>query len=248
MQYTYTRSLSYALLALFISACTAIPPEPADWRATEQQRILPVKPTTGFVAYSPKWRAQATDAYADANAYITSYAAARKSTPWAVVMDIDQTVLNNVGYQIALDQRNASYSPATWRSWVEARQATLVPGAHRFIERVNALGGKVIFVSNRRSYEADATTDNLQRLGIQQPEDYLMLITRAWPEGEESKQERFSQLPDMLKQRGYSDVTIAAYVGDVVGDRPIENTTAFFCIPQGNLYGEPCTKHYLPKP
>jgi|GEM_PF-6554177 len=233
------------LLGLFVTSCAKPAPDAQPWQPQAGQAVKPLKASTKRVVYSQAWAVQTQAAYATATRYVADYANRLPHRDWAVVMDLDQTVLNNIQYQVALDQRGASYAPETWRAWVEARQASLIPGARDFIHYVTTRGGHVVFVSNRRSYEHDATVDNLRDLGIEPHRNYVSMLLREWPDGSDSKESRFAAVPDLLAQHGIADAAVVAYVGDVEGDRPAQNKAAFFCIPQGELYGKNCRKHQI---
>lgn len=228
----------HALIALVtlvtLGACDTPPPHMQAWR--DAGTAEPLKQSTRYVAYSAAWRAKAEAAYRKASAHVDTFVAKHPNTSWAVVADLDQTVMNNIAYQIELDKRGAEFTPETWRAWVEAREATLIPGAAAFISKVNMLGGKVVFVSNRRDYEVAATEMNLAAHGLDKGVDYAAIIPRAWPDEDSDKEARFAAVPDML-----GGAKVIAYVGDVVGDKPATLGCAkFFCIPQGGLYGENC--------
>ncbi|EKL3606467.1 5'-nucleotidase, lipoprotein e(P4) family, partial [Salmonella enterica] len=47
----------------------------------------------------------------------------------AVIVDIDETVLNNIPYEAWLIEKNKNYSDKTWHQWVADRQAEAMPGA-----------------------------------------------------------------------------------------------------------------------
>ena len=85
---------------------------------------------------------------------------------WVVVMDVDETVLDNSAYQRQTERLGTGYSPDSWNAWVSSEAATLVPGAKDFIETVFAQGGKVALITNRnRSLDAH-TWQNLKALGL----------------------------------------------------------------------------------
>ena len=156
-------------------------------------------------------------------------------------MDLDETVLNNIQYQIELDRAGAEYSPESWTEWTQKEAATLVPGAKGFIDTVNESGGHVAFVTNRKDFEQLATENNLAALGIERSRDFRVFLTRATPDAPGEKDARFAVVPQMLQAQGYDNVEVIAYVGDGKGDRPSEMVSAeFFCIDQGAMYGEPC--------
>jgi 5'-nucleotidase (lipoprotein e(P4) family) len=98
--------------------------------------------------------------------------------PTAVVLDLDETVLDNSVYQARLIRNGATYSTATWGEWVMAGQAGAIPGAREFIAAARRLGHAVFYVSNRdctvpAATPADpcpaktATLRNLLALGIE---------------------------------------------------------------------------------
>lgn len=93
----------------------------------------------------------------------------------AIIMDLDETVLDNSKYNGFLLIENQSYSPETWERWVEELDADLVPGAKGFIDFVRSMGLKVFFVSNRSKMHEDFTIKNLQKLGIEVNAENLFL-------------------------------------------------------------------------
>ncbi len=203
----------------------------------------PLSPGTDWVANSSSWADEANQVFEAATAYVLEATEARPAGSWAVVMDLDETVLNNVQYQVMLENDGKSYTPENWYEWTQEEGATLVPGSLWFINAVNSAGGHVAFVTNRRDREQLATENNLAKLGIVRGKDFRVLLTRASPQAPGDKDDRFSVVPNLLAVQGYPDVTVVAYVGDSVGDKPSDSGEAqFFCIDQGAMYGEPCAE------
>lgn len=98
---------------------------------------------------------------------------------WAVVMDVDETVLDNSGYQANLELEGQQYTPASWDAWVMSKQATFVPGAKAFIQTVIRKGGKVALVTNRSRKLDSYTWDNIQQLGLQLSPSNTCLMGRV---------------------------------------------------------------------
>ena len=218
-------------LGLLTAACAHVetPPESA------------LKPGTDWVANSPDWVSEAESVFAEATAYVDEIANTKAEGGWGVILDVDETVINNVAYQVSLDQSGASYAPETWFAWTQEEAATLVPGAAAFIKHVNARGGHVRLVTNRRDTEQLATERNLEALGLRRHYDYRVLLTRALPNATSEKDARFDLVQEMLATQGFPDVEIVAYVGDNKGDKPVEpGDWRFFCIDQGGMYGDYC--------
>lgn len=200
-----------------------------------------LSPGVDWVANSPGWGEEAEAVYDEAAAYVEQVAASRPAESWAVALDIDETVLNNVEFQVRLEETGASFTPEMWHAWTREEAATLVPGAKDFIERVNALGGHVALVTNRADSEQLWTEENLARVGLTRHDDFRILMTRAYPKGVSNKTPRYEIIPAMLGSQGYPDVEVVAYIGDNVGDKPDgSGDWQFFCIDQGAMYGDPC--------
>ena len=69
--------------------------------------------------------------------------------PTAVILDLDETVLDNSVYQARLIRDRAEYNNKTWGEWVMAGTAEAVPGAREFIAAARQLGHTVFYISNR---------------------------------------------------------------------------------------------------
>lgn len=98
---------------------------------------------------------------------------------WVVVMDIDETVLDNSAYQVQLDRTGATYTSASWANWVASEQATLVPGAKAFIQAVLAKGGKLALITNRNREQDRHTWNNLLQVGLAVNSENTCLMGRT---------------------------------------------------------------------
>jgi acid phosphatase len=97
--------------------------------------------------------------------------------PPAVIMDIDETVLEHSFYQAELVRRGISPNSRMWRDCVLKYRMPAVPGALEFIKYAQSRNVTVFFVTNRELELQDATRRNLNELGIKLPEtpDTLMV-------------------------------------------------------------------------
>ena len=218
-------------LSFLITACSTVPV------STDVQLL----PGTAWVHEGVGWAEEAEAVYTEATAFIEAEAADRATGSWAVVLDLDETVMNNVRYQVEREMLGESYSSESWYAWTQRKEATLVPGVEDFLNAVNSAGGHVAFVTNRSDSEQLATEENLATLGLTRHDDFRILMTRARPNGESAKDARYDLVPPLLAAQGYPDVEVIAYLGDNVGDKPAtDGDWEFFCIDQGAMYGEPC--------
>jgi 5'-nucleotidase (lipoprotein e(P4) family) len=89
------------------------------------------------------------------------------SLPYAVIMDLDETVLDNSPSEVYLIKNNIPFSDSLWKRWVGTASAKACPGAIDFIQLAERLGVEVFYISNREMPgELDPTIRNLERLGI----------------------------------------------------------------------------------
>lgn len=99
-----------------------------------------------------------------------------------MVVDLDETMIDNSAYAGWQVQSGQGFSPKTWTKWVDARQSAAIPGAVEFSNYVNANGGTMFFVSNRRDdVEKAGTVDDMKRLGFTGVNDKTLLLKKINP-------------------------------------------------------------------
>ncbi len=86
--------------------------------------------------------------------------------PPAVVMDVDETVLDNSPYQARLVADGGEYADASWDRWVAEGRARAVPGVLEFARAAEARGVTILYISNRGAHLKDATLANLRAVGM----------------------------------------------------------------------------------
>jgi 5'-nucleotidase (lipoprotein e(P4) family) len=130
-----------------------------------------------------------------------------RSLPPAVVLDVDETVLDNSPYQARLLETGEAYNSDTWSAWVEERAARPIPGAVEFTTEAEGLGVTVFYVTNRRAHLEPATRDNLEAVGFPVRSDVDVVLTR---DAERSKSSR--------RQAVASSYRVLMLVGDDLAD------------------------------
>lgn len=98
------------------------------------------------------------------------------SLPSAVVVDIDETVLDNSRYQAELVLRGLPYTPESWTAWCERAEAGAVPGSVDFLNYATTRGVRVFYITNRRLPEKPGTIRNLQRLGFPNVSESTVMV------------------------------------------------------------------------
>lgn len=86
--------------------------------------------------------------------------------PPAIVVDVDETVLDNSPYQVRLIRDAAEFNDATWNAWVDEARATAVAGAPEFAQAAAKRGITMIYLTNREHAKSDVTRRNLAAVGF----------------------------------------------------------------------------------
>ena len=92
---------------------------------------------------------------------------AERNRPRALIVDTDETVLDNSPSNAYAAKNNLPFNVKDWYAWGEMRKAKAVPGAVDFLNYAGSKGVKVFFISNRDEVQKQATIDNLKSVGFQ---------------------------------------------------------------------------------
>ena len=97
----------------------------------------------------------------------------------AVILDIDETVLDNSPYQARVVKSGGEFNEADWAAWCKEAQARALPGAVEFSQFAATHGIAVIYISNRAKDLDEATLANLRQAGfpVSGPQAFLGLGT-----------------------------------------------------------------------
>ncbi len=69
--------------------------------------------------------------------------------PPAVILDLDETVLDNSPFQARMVTGHKTYTEEAWQAWVAEGKAGLVPGAGEFLAAAHGHGVAIFYLSNR---------------------------------------------------------------------------------------------------
>jgi len=97
----------------------------------------------------------------------------------AVILDIDETVLDNSPYQARVIKSGGEFNEAGWAGWCREARARALPGAVEFTRFAASHGIAVIYISNRAKDLDEVTLLNLRRVGlpVSGPDAFLGLGT-----------------------------------------------------------------------
>lgn len=85
----------------------------------------------------------------------------------AIVVDIDETVLDNSPAQALGIKNKKPFNLPDWYAWGDKRSAKAIPGAVDFLNYAVSKGVKIFYVSNRDEVQKQATIANLKSVGFQ---------------------------------------------------------------------------------
>jgi len=94
----------------------------------------------------------------------------------AVVVDVDETILDNSAHEAWLIKNHRSYNSQDWTEWCNRAAAGAVPGAVEFLRYANSRGVRVFYITNRKEIEKDGTARNLKQLGFPEVTDETLLV------------------------------------------------------------------------
>jgi 5'-nucleotidase (lipoprotein e(P4) family) len=137
------------------------------------------------------------------------------SQSWGVILDIDETILDNSEYQRRLALSGKKYETSTWDAWVQEAAAPVLPSAKTFIDTViDDLRGQVILVTDRTQKQCPITEQNLKKVIIR----YQQILCDDT--GKRDKNARFRAVIDGDPAAGTPKVNVLIWVGDNIRDFP----------------------------
>ncbi|MFP4555521.1 MAG: 5'-nucleotidase, lipoprotein e(P4) family [Bacteroidales bacterium] len=117
--------------------------------------------------------------------------------PQAVVVDLDETMINNSPFQGKMIETGKGFSPEFWNEWSAQEKATALPGAREFTHFCDSVGIQIIYLSNRMVTELEWTMNNLKDLDFAyvEPDNFLLKDTIS---GKEARREVVSEDYDII--------------------------------------------------
>jgi 5'-nucleotidase (lipoprotein e(P4) family) len=94
----------------------------------------------------------------------------------AVIVDIDETIMDNSRNQAWLIKNNQSFNDQNWLAWVNRAEGTAIPGAVEFLKYASSRGVRVFYITNRKAAEKEGTATNLRKLGFPNVNDETLLV------------------------------------------------------------------------
>ena len=132
-----------------------------------------------------------------------------QNLPPAIILDIDETVLDNSEHQVRSIKNGTNY-PIGWKEWVSEESAGALPGVKEFLSYANTKGIKIFYVTNRTHDLEEYTRNNIKSLGLPFDNDMdvlLMKNEKGWGSDKTSRR-------DLIKK----DFRVIQIFGDQLDD------------------------------
>ena len=197
---------SLLFLPVHLPAQTSTSPQTATDNEYQTAAVL-------WTQSSAEYRALALQAFTLARMRIdqdlaVQHRSRRRMKPPAIIVDVDETVLDNSRFQAELILRGVGYTSKAWHEWCDRAEAGAVPGALEFLNYSFRRGVRVFYITNRRQTEKAGTVTNLKKLGFPDvSEETVMIREQGTTSSKESR-----------RQSVRSRYRIALLVGDNLND------------------------------
>lgn len=145
---------------------------------------------TNWYQTSGEARALYLQGYNIATQRLKEYLKTPHTKPYSIVLDLDETVLDNSPYQAENIILGRGYDSKSWDEWVNMKKAKAVPGAKEFLQFADKNGIKIYYISDRTESQLEATIENLRAEGIPvQANDSVLLKNKDDKSGKVNRRE-----------------------------------------------------------
>lgn len=179
------------LVAILVFTGCATAPQPVAVQSQSQPQCNPglaLVNATLWVESAAEYDASALQTYAAARRQLDaaladpSWSGAEEEKnevpgqPPAVILDLDETTLDNASYEARAIRAGTTYDKDMWRKWVAESAARAVPGAAEFLAYAKSRGVTPFYITNRDfDPEHPGTRRNLELLGFPLTADNLLM-------------------------------------------------------------------------
>ncbi len=162
------------IIATLFSGCRPAP------QSNSQEHLLQA---VSWYQNSAEMKAIYLQSFAWATKIVKEKIGQSTSLPLAVVLDIDETVLDNSPQTAQQIIDGLPFSDKMWDEWCQLKQAEALPGALEFAMETAALGIELFYISNRDIHLLDVTIENLKLAGFPYADaEHVLLKTECFGE------------------------------------------------------------------
>jgi len=131
--------------------------------------------------------------------------------PTAIIVDLDETVLDNRPFQMSLIREGIEFNEEAWNEWVRSAEVGSIPGSVAFLQHAHRLGVEIFYVTNRTHAVEEATRRSLSNLGLPLNDEIDTLLTKH-------EQPQWTRAKDKRRQHISERYRVLLIVGDNLGD------------------------------
>jgi 5'-nucleotidase (lipoprotein e(P4) family) len=204
----HTAAFCFAIL-LMIMACKSSRVQSTTIHYTDADSSLMTFAPLWAAIYQQKaseYKALTLQAYNIAYQRLDAATAQPTTKPFAVVTDVDETVLDNSPYNVHQALLRNTYNDTSWTHWTSLADADTVPGALSFFKYAASKNVEVYYITNRSSAEQKSTINNLKKWNFPYADEAHVLTKTTTS----SKDARRAQVA--------ADHNVLLWFGDNLGD------------------------------
>lgn len=192
--------------AILLFSCTQKPKIEPNQQLSESEHLVMA---TAWFQKSAEMRACFYQAFNLAELRLAQHLENYKGEkPPAVVLDIDETVLDNSPFQAHLIDSGILYTNELWKEWTDKQSAKALPGALQFCKKADEMGVMVIYISNRKVNMLETTINNMQELGFPNSDPHFVHLKPMDKSGDKTER----------RQKVMQKYEVLLYVGDNLTD------------------------------
>lgn len=234
-----------AVIALLLAALSCKAPQRAASAATIGNIELNGKLYAAvFQQRAAEYSALCQQAYNIAQVQIDAALKLKHDKPLAIISDIDETLLDNSPYAVAMAKKGQSYEQQSWLDWTSKADAQPIFGSQKFYNDAAAKGIEIFYITNRSIKDKPGTVANLEKFGFPYADD-AHVIVRETVSSKEQRRQKVSETHEILLLLGdnLSDFSAAFDKKDEAGRQQgvIDNAALFgsrFIILPNTGYGD----------
>lgn len=179
------------LISSLLASCGTAPP--THEQPDNDHLIMSVL----FVQQAAEYDALCYQAFNTARVSLAQQLANRNAEkPPAVLVDIDETLLDNSPYEAKMVKDSIFY-PTGWDEWIQKRSARPVPGSLEFLRYAHEQDVHIFYVSNRQASSMQATMANLNEVGFPQVQENRMYL-RTETSGKEARRMQIADTYEII--------------------------------------------------
>jgi len=234
------------LTGCLILAFAVVPAQKTAKKKSQNNEATSLINATAWVQNSGEFAALNLQAYQFAKLRLAQIIAQEPSEkPRAIVLDIDETVLDNSRYEAFVIETGSEFNQEDWQKWTGLAQAEPIPGALDFLNFTKNNNVEIFYLTNRSENEREATLKNLKEQNFPYA-DNEHLILKTSESSKENRRQKIAEKFNIVLFFGdnlsdFSDIYYRVADGKTAREKVLENPELFgtkFILLPNPMYGD----------